>query len=97
RHHHSFPTRRSSDLLFNHKYNHKRIFRLMNITGIQSVIRRKRPQYQRSTPQHITDNVLNREFTAEKPNEKWVTDVTEFKYGSSRDRKSTRLNSSHVK
>ncbi|WP_453990298.1 IS3 family transposase [Bacillus nitroreducens] len=70
--------------LFNHKYNHKRIFRLMNITGIQSVIRRKRPQYQRSTPQHITDNVLNREFTAEKPNEKWVTDVTEFKYGSSR-------------
>jgi putative transposase len=26
--------------------------------------------------------VLNREFTAEKPNEKWVTDVTEFKYGS---------------
>ena len=27
---------------------------------------------------------MNREFTAEKPNEKWVTDVTEFKYGSSR-------------
>ena len=28
--------------LFNHKYNHKRIFRLMNIAGIQSVIRRKK-------------------------------------------------------
>ncbi|MEJ9210247.1 hypothetical protein P4S76_02020 [Bacillus smithii] len=27
---------------------------------------------------------MNREFTAEKPNEKWVTDVTELKYGSSK-------------
>ncbi|MCM3741272.1 IS3 family transposase [Oceanobacillus luteolus] len=68
--------------MFNHQYNHKRIFRLMNIAGIQSVIRRKKPQYQRSIPQHIAENVLNREFTSEKPNEKWVTDVTEFKYGS---------------
>jgi putative transposase len=25
--------------------------------------------------------VLNRVFKAEKPNEKWVTDVTKFKYG----------------
>jgi putative transposase len=56
----------------------------MNIAGIQSVIRRKKPKYQRSNPQHIAENLLNREFTAEKPNEKWVTDVTEFKYGSSR-------------
>lgn len=27
---------------------------------------------------------MNREFTAKKTNEKWVTDVTEFKYGSSK-------------
>jgi transposase InsO family protein len=26
---------------------------------------------------------LNREFKAEKPNEKWLTDVTEMKYGAS--------------
>jgi len=70
--------------LFNHKYNHKSISRLMNIAGIQSVIRRKKPRYKRAHPQHIAENLLNREFTAEKPNEKWVTDVTEFKYGSSR-------------
>ncbi|MEC1718661.1 IS3 family transposase [Schinkia azotoformans] len=31
----------------------------------------------------MVENVLNRDFTANKPNEKWVTDVTEFKYGSS--------------
>lgn len=27
------------------------------------------------------ENLLNRDFTAEKLNEKWLTDVTEFKYG----------------
>ncbi len=27
----------------------------------------------------ICNNLLNREFEAKKPNEKWVTDVTEFK------------------
>ena len=27
---------------------------------------------------------MNRDFTANNPNEKWVTDVTEFKYGSSK-------------
>lgn len=26
------------------------------------------------------ENILNREFTAEAPNEKWLTDVTEFHY-----------------
>lgn len=69
---------------FGKQVNHKRIYRLMKIAGIQSVIRRKKRPYKRSNPQHIAENVLNREFTAEKPNEKWVTDVTEFKYGSSR-------------
>jgi len=69
---------------FGKHFNHKRIYRLMNIAGIQAVIRRKKTPYKRSNPQHIAENILNREFTAEKPNEKWVTDVTEFKYGSSR-------------
>jgi putative transposase len=65
-------------------YNHKRIYRLMKIAGIQSVIRRKKTRYKRSKPQHVAENLLNREFTARKPNEKWVTDVTEFKYGTSK-------------
>jgi putative transposase len=70
--------------IFEKNFNHKRIYRLMRAVGIQSVIRRKRRSYKRSVPQHVAENVLNREFTAEKPNEKWVTDVTEFKYGSSK-------------
>lgn len=63
--------------------NHKRIQRLMQLQGIQSVIRRKRKKYASSNPQHVAENLLNREFAATKPNEKWVTDVTEFKYGHS--------------
>jgi putative transposase len=69
---------------FGRKFNHKRIYRLMKIFRIQSVIRRKKKRYKQSSTYHVAENVLNREFTAEKPNEKWVTDVTEFKYGQSK-------------
>ena len=31
-------------------------------------------------PQYVAENLLNREFHADKPNEKWLTDVTEFKW-----------------
>jgi len=51
------------------------------MVGLKAVIRRKRPHYQRSTPEVTAENILNRDFTAEKLNEKWLTDVTEFKYG----------------
>jgi putative transposase len=69
---------------FNQPLNYKRIYRLMKISGLMAVIRRKRKNYVRSTPQHVTENILNRKFTAEKPNEKWLTDVTELKYGKSK-------------
>ncbi len=56
----------------------------MRLSGLQSVIRRKRKRYIKSTPQHVAENILNREFIADRPNEKWVTDVNEFKYGNSK-------------
>ena len=65
-------------------YNEKRIYRLMRMYLIQSVIRRKRKGYKKSTPQHVAENLLNRNFKASKPNEKWCTDITEFKYGVGR-------------
>lgn len=55
----------------------------MRLMGLKSVTRRKRKKYVKSTPQHIAENLLNREFTAEKKNQKWLTDVTELKYGNS--------------
>lgn len=62
-------------------YNTKRIYRLMRIYQIQAIIRQKRKGYKKSTPQHVAENLLNRDFKALKPNEKWCTDITEFKYG----------------
>lgn len=62
--------------------NAKRIYRLMKLQGIQSVIRRKRKTYVGSSPQQVAENVLNRKFQAEAPNRKWVTDVTELPYGN---------------
>jgi transposase InsO family protein len=46
---------------------------------MKSVIRKKKKKYTQSTPQITAENVLNREFQADKPNQKWLTDVTEFK------------------
>lgn len=60
-------------------YNHKRIYRLMKSVNLTSVIRKKRKKYTYSLPQITAENVLNRDFTAVRPNEKWLTDVTEFK------------------
>jgi putative transposase len=51
----------------------------MKSINLKSVIRKKKKRYIYSPPQITAENVLNREFTASKPNEKWLTDVTEFK------------------
>ena len=65
---------------YNVHYNKKRIRRLMQILHLKSVCRRKRYNYIQSTPEVTAENILNRDFHADKPNEKWLTDVTEFKY-----------------
>ena len=62
--------------------NHKRVYRLMKLAGIKAVIRRKKKKYVKSTPEQIAENLLNRKFTAKESNEKWLTDVTELKYGN---------------
>ena len=63
----------------NSKYNHKRIYRLMKSINLVAVIRKKRKKYIPTTPQITAENVLNRKFYADSTNEKWLTDVTEFK------------------
>lgn len=60
-------------------YNHKRIYRLMKSLKLESVIRRKKKRYIKSTPQITAENILNRSFNESTPNKKWLTDVTEFK------------------
>lgn len=62
--------------------NKKRIYRLMNLLNLKSVCRKKKKIYIKSTPQITADNILNREFKADSFGEKWLTDVTEMKYGT---------------
>lgn len=65
---------------FNHtNYSRKRVYRIMKKLNIHSVIRKKKKKYKTSTPEATARNILNRDFYATKPNEKWATDVTEFK------------------
>lgn len=65
---------------FNHtNFSKKRVHRIMKKLNIRSVICKKKKKYISSTPEAVAENKLQRNFNAEKPNEKWATDVTEFK------------------
>lgn len=65
---------------FNHtSYSKNRVHRIMKKLGIHSIIRKKKKKYQSSRPETTAENKLKREFDATKPNEKWATDVTEFR------------------
>lgn len=68
---------------YHENVNEKRVLRLMRVLGLKSIIRRKRPSYIKSTPEITAENILKREFKADSYNQKWLTDVTEFKYGNS--------------
>ena len=61
-------------------FSKNRVHRIMKAVGVHSVIRKQPRKYKKSTPERIAENVLKRDFYASKPNEKWVTDVTEFKW-----------------
>jgi transposase InsO family protein len=60
----------------------KRMLRICRAKDIKSTIKYANNgcTRQADNPQFIADNLLNREFYADKPNEKWLTDVTEFKW-----------------
>jgi transposase InsO family protein len=60
--------------------NHKTVQRLMKELGLKSIQRPKRRynSYQ-GTIGKVAKNLLRRNFKANKPNQKWVTDVTEFR------------------
>ena len=64
-------------------YNKKRIRRLMHILGLRSIIRRAKGYCTKTSFVNVEDNILNRNFTATAPNQKWCTDVTFLKYGFS--------------
>lgn len=65
-------------------YNPKRIYKLMRELKLSSIIRRKKNRYIKSFTEYKAENILNREFYSDKPLQKILTDITEFKYGNSK-------------
>ena len=58
--------------------NHKTVLRLMKLLGLKSLIRVKKYKSYKGEQGKIAPNLLQRNFKAEAPNQKWATDITEF-------------------
>lgn len=58
--------------------NHKTVLRLMNEENLYCMVRVKRYNSYRGNIGKTAPNLLERNFEAKGPNEKWVTDITEF-------------------
>lgn len=58
--------------------NHKTVQRLMQALNLKSLARPKKYRSYRGEGHVAVPNKLQRNFRAEQPNQKWVTDVTEF-------------------
>ena len=61
-------------------HNPKTILRVMQKYNLLSVVRRKKYRNYGSYL-HRYDNLLNRDFNADRPNQKWVTDISYIKTG----------------
>jgi putative transposase len=61
--------------------NHKTVSNLMGTLGLKSLIRRKRYKSYKGEVGRIAPNLMKREFSSTQPNQKWATDITEFKVG----------------
>ena len=73
--------RRIRDELANRgqKVNHKKVQRIMKELGLKCLVRMKKYKSYKGTVGKIAPNILDCNFTTKAPNEKWVTDITEFK------------------
>lgn len=73
--------RRIHDELMNRgrQLNHKKVQRIMQELGLKCLVRMKKYRSYKGMIGKIAPNILERNFHAEKPNEKWVTDISEFK------------------
>lgn len=64
--------------------NHKTVQRLMTALGLKSLVRPKKYRSYRGEVGHAAPNLLKRQFETSRPNQKWVTDVTEFNVGGNK-------------
>jgi transposase InsO family protein len=61
-----------------YQINHKLVMKLMKEEHLTCKLRAKKYRSYRGQQGKIAPNLLKRDFLAEKPNQKWVTDITEF-------------------
>ncbi|WP_226683357.1 IS3 family transposase [Sutcliffiella horikoshii] len=59
--------------------NKKKVYRIMRELGLQCIVRMKKYKSYKGEIGKAAPNILDRNFKADRPNQKWVTDVTEFK------------------
>ena len=80
RHKGRYGYRRITDELRNagSPINHKAVQRVMQLLGLKSLVRPKKYRSYRGQFNVEVANILDRRFHADRPHEKWVTDVTEF-------------------
>ena len=58
--------------------NHKVVMRIMKEENLTCKVRLKKYHSYRGTEGKIAPNIIKRNFTVTKPDQKWTTDITEF-------------------
>lgn len=61
-----------------HTINHKTVLRLTREMDLKSIVRLKKYRSYKGEQGKIAPNIIERDFKAEHPLQKWATDVTEF-------------------
>ena len=75
-----YGSRRVTAELRNNGYlvNHKKVSRLMSKLGLKAIQSKQKYHSYLGQVGNIAENIINRDFKATKPNEKWTTDVSQF-------------------
>ena len=61
-----------------YRINHKTVQRLMKVLKLKCMVRIKKYRSYKGEIGKVAPNLIQRDFTATAPNQKWTTDITEF-------------------
>jgi len=67
---------------YNYHLNRKTVQKIKQKKSLQCRVKRKRRTWINGESRIVVENLLNRNFQANKPNEKWVTDITYLPFGT---------------
>ncbi|WP_145009991.1 IS3 family transposase [Pseudomonas oryzihabitans] len=86
RHRGRYGYRRITQALRNEgqQINHKAVQRLMGEMSLKCTSRRRRYRPFTGPESYVAPNLLERRFTAPQPNQRWATDITEFRVNQNR-------------